>query len=260
VEQVTADDGVALAAAVEGPADAPVLLMLHSIGCDHAMWEPQRDALRDWRTIRLDLRGHGGSAAPDGDCSLERLARDALAVLDASGVDAAVVCGLSLGGLVAQQLAILAPERVRGLVLANTAARIGTAEAWRDRAMQVREQGLAAIADMAMGRFFSEGFRTQSPKVVEAFRARLLASSPAGYAGCCAALRDADLRPELPRIAAPTLVVAGALDVSTPPEQMRALAAGLANSRYVELDAAHLSNVERPAAFAAALLEHLESL
>lgn len=260
MQRVRTDDGVCLAVEVEGRPESPAVLLLHSIGCDRAMWRPQREALAGWRAIRLDLRGHGGSDDPAGDYSADRLARDALAVLDALQVERAVICGLSLGGLVAQQLALMAPERVRGLVLANTAARIGTAEAWRDRARLVQDEGLAAIADMAMGRLFSERFRADEPSTTAAFRERLLTMSPAGYAGCCAALRDADLRPELASMTAPTLVIAGALDVSTPPDQMRELAAALPDARYVELDAAHLSNVERPAAFAAALRQHLESL
>lgn len=257
--RVTASDGAALFVADDGPADAPAVVFLHSIGCDHGMWAAQAATLTGWRTIRSDIRGHGRSDAPEGDYPLARLAEDVTDVLDSRDVERAVICGLSLGGLVAQQAALAAPSRVRGLVLANTAARIGSAEAWTQRAALVRAEGLGAIADMAMGRFFSEAFRAAHADEVARFRDGLLAASPAGYAGCCAALRDADLSGEVGRIATPTLVIGGALDVSTTPEQTRGLAAAIPGAAYVELDAAHLSNVERPEAFSAALAQHLES-
>lgn len=256
-----ADDGIELACRLEGPHGAPAILLLHSIGCDGSLWDDQAAALAaDRRVLRPDLRGHGGSGAPPGDYTLQRLADDAVAALDAAGVAEAVVCGLSLGGVVAQAMALRASARVTGLVLANTAARVGSAEAWTQRAHAVRAEGLAAIADMAMARFFSERFRAERPQVVAGFHARLLASSAAGYAGCCAALRDADLRSEVGAIRAPVLVLAGAQDVSTPPEEMRALATALPQARYVELDAGHLSNVERPAEFTTALRSFLETL
>lgn len=257
--RVTASDGAGLFVSDDGPREAQALVFLHSIGCDHGMWAAQAEALDGYRTICLDLRGHGASDAPAGDYTLDRLAGDVAEVLDALKLERAMVCGLSLGGIVAQALALNAPGRVAGLVLANTAARIGTAEAWADRAALVRAQGLGEIADMAMGRFFSDAFRAGQADVVAGFRDGLLATSMQGYAGCCAALRDADLRAEIGRIAAPTLVIGGALDVSTPPEQTRLLAASIPGAAYVELDAAHLSNIERPEAFTAALGKHLES-
>ena len=261
MESVITDDRVRVSVRAEGPGGAPALLLLHSIGCDHAMWDAEAQAFAtDFRVLRPDTRGHGGSDAPAGDYSLERLADDAIAVLDAAGVGRAVVCGLSLGGLTAQAVALRRPERVAGLVLANTAARIGSADAWSQRAALVRGEGLAAIADIAMERFFSDAFRAVRPQVVCSFRAGLLAMLADGYAGCCAALRDADLSAEVAAVAAPTLVIGGARDISTPPAQTEALAASIPGARHVLLDAAHLSNVERPEAFAAALRNHLETL
>jgi 3-oxoadipate enol-lactonase len=256
---VTASDGARLFVAEQGPCDAPALVLLHSIGCDHAMWDGQASALGRRRIIRPDIRGHGRSDAPAGDYALDRLAEDVADVLAALDVGEAAVCGLSLGGVVAQALALKAPSRVRGLALANTAARIGSAEGWGQRAAVVRAEGLGAIADMAMARFFSDGFRAAHPETVGGFRARLVATSAAGYAGCCAALRDADLSAEVGRIAAPTLVIGGRLDVSTPPDQTRALARAIPGAAHVELAAAHLSNVEAPEAFSGALAKHLES-
>jgi len=257
--EFTADDGVKLAAGVYGPRGGEALLLLHSLGCDHHMWAPQIEALAPtMHILALDTRGHGGSAAPHGDYTLELLARDALALLDALGVARAHVCGLSLGGAMAQFLAIHAPARVGRLVLANTAARIGSAEAWRDRAATVLERGMAAIADTTMARFFSPGFHAAHPDMVAKFRAGLIATDAHGYAACCAALRDADQTADLPRIAAPTLVIGGTTDPSTPPDQASALAAAIPGARLSLLDCAHLSNIEQPDAFTAALRFHLE--
>jgi 3-oxoadipate enol-lactonase len=259
VERVVASDGCGLAAHVHGNAGRPAVLLLHSIGCDAGMWAQQAASLRDgYRVIGLDLRGHGASDAPPGDYTLERLGRDAAEVLDAVGAASVHVCGLSLGGVVAQWMAVHRPERMRTLTLANTTPRIGTPEAWSERAALVRREGTAAIADVAMGRFFGESFRKSEPEVVERTRARLLATSAEGYAGCCAALRDADLAADVGQIAAPTLLIGGRYDVSTPPEQIRALAGPIKGARYLELDAAHLSNLERPQAFTQALINHLE--
>lgn len=246
---------------IDGPADAPPLLFINSIGCDHTMWDAQAAALADrHRVIRYDARGHGASQTPAGDYSLAQLGGDTLVVLDAAKAPRADICGLSLGGLTAQWLAIHAPERVGRLALANTAARIGSAEAWADRMDRVRQGGVQAVADMAMERFFAQDFRAAAPATVAEFRRRLIATPVDGYVGCCAALRDADLRPLLGRIAAPTLVIAGARDASTPPAQAEELAGGVAGASLVVLDAAHLSNIERPAEFTAALRQHLEAL
>jgi 3-oxoadipate enol-lactonase len=245
---------------VDGPADAPALLFINSIGCEQAMWDAQAAALAGrFRVIRYDARGHGGSTTPPGDYRLADLGRDALTVLDAASVERAHVCGLSLGGLTAQWLAIHAPERVERLVLASTAARIGTAQGWRERIELVRHGGMDGVAELALGRFFCERFRLGHPQAAAAVRDQLLRTRVDGYAGCCAALRDADLCGEICSIVAPTLVMAGALDVSTPRSQGEALARGLKHARLQVLDAAHLSNIERPGEFTAALRDHLEA-
>ncbi|MCR5872738.1 alpha/beta hydrolase [Phenylobacterium sp. J426] len=149
------------------------------------------------------------------------------------------------------------PHRVASLTLANTLPRIGDAEGWTARAELVRAQGLAAIADLAMARFFSPGFCVCAPGVVAAAHTTLLATSPEGYVGCCGALRDADLGRT--RLDLPTLIVAGTRDVSTTAEAMAEFAATLPDSYFVELDAGHLSNLEQPGPFNAALLSHLEA-
>lgn len=255
-----AADGTRLWAALDGPVDAPAVVFLHSIGCDHRLWRLQAEPLsRDRRVICPDARGHGRSDAPAGGYDLDRLGEDVLHLLDALRLPQADVCGLSLGGLTAQWLALRAPGRVRRLVLANTAPRIGTAEAWRIRAETVRTGGLAAIADLAMERFFSPSFRDTEPPVVDETRRTLLSTSAEGYLGCCAALEGADLTLETGAIQLPTLVIAGRSDASTPPEQLRRLAQSIPGASYLELEAGHLSNLEQPDEFTAALRRHLEA-
>jgi 3-oxoadipate enol-lactonase len=254
------DDGVSLWWTEDGPADAPVLLLANSIGSTIKMWAPQVEPLaRRLRLIRFDTRGHGRSDAPEGDYALDRLVRDMAAVLDAAGAVRAHVCGLSLGGAVAQAFALAYPDRIDRLILANTAARIGSADGWGQRIAAVRGGGMASIADMAVSRFFDAAFIEARPEVVAPVRAALIATPAQGYIGCCAALRDADLTETVAAIEAPTLVIGGVLDVSTPPVQTGALADAIRGARHRVLDAAHLSNLEQPDAFTDAVLVHLES-
>jgi 3-oxoadipate enol-lactonase len=257
---VTTDDNIRLNVATEGLGDGPTLLMMHSIGCDLTLWDPQLEALAGhFRIVRFDARGHGGSDAPKGDYTLDRLARDALSVLDAVGAESAYLCGLSLGGVTAQWLALHAAPRVNGIVIANTATRIGTAEAWQARGDMAIAEGMQALAPIAITRFFSEGFLAYSPEVADIFRQRLLTTAPEGYAGCCAVLRDTDFTGELGAIAVPTIVIGGTLDVPTPLSQAEELAQAIPDARLVALEAGHLSNVEQPAGFAAAIRRILET-
>lgn len=257
---VTTDDNIRLNVAIEGGNGAPVLLMMHSIGCDLTLWDPQIAALaEDFRIIRFDARGHGGSDVPKGDYTLGQLARDALAVLDSAAADSVYLCGLSLGGVTAQWLALHAPGRIKGIVIANTAARIGTAEAWQARGdMAIIGQGMRAIAPTAIARFFSERFLAASPEIADIFRQRLLTTAPEGYAGCCAVLRDTDFTGQLGAIALPTIVVGGTLDVPTPLSQAKELAQAIPGARLIALEAGHLSNIEQPEAFTAAIRQILE--
>jgi 3-oxoadipate enol-lactonase/4-carboxymuconolactone decarboxylase len=247
-------DGVRLYWRADGEADKPTLLLLNSIGVDMGLWDRVVPYLSPrFRLLRMDTRGHGASDAPAGDYSLDDLALDALAVLDAAGVERAAVCGLSLGGMVAMTLALRAPDRVRALVLACTSAEMDPA-AWRQRLDTVRAQGTAAIADVAMERFFSERFRRREPGVVATIRAGLLVMSADGYTGCCAAIRDMALAGRLGGIAAPTLVIAGDRDISTPFEgHGDRLAAAIPGAEVARLDTAHLPCLEAPAAFSAAV-------
>lgn len=254
----TTDDGCRLAYALSGPDGAPPLVLSNSLGTDRSLWDAQVEAFAaSHRLLRYDTRGHGASDAPRGDYSLRRLGDDLLAVMDHAGVARADVCGVSIGGLTALWLGVHAPGRVRRLVLANTAARVGSEAFWAGRMRVAREQGLGAIADVTMERWFTPAFRAARPDLVARMRATLLEVPPAGYLGCCAALRDADLHGDAGRVGAPCLVVAGRHDVATPPPAGEWLAATIPGARLITFDAAHLANVECAAAFTAAVDQFL---
>jgi 3-oxoadipate enol-lactonase / 4-carboxymuconolactone decarboxylase len=244
---------------LDGPDAAPVVVLAHSLGQDHTMWDRQADDLAvTYRVLRFDLRGHGASVVTPGDYSIEDLSRDVLALVDALGIDRFAFCGVSIGGMMGQWLGAHAAERLSHLVLANTSPRVADPAAMETRRQAVLAGGMAAVADAALGRFFSPSFPPRMPAVVAASRRTLLATDPVGYAGCCAAVRDMDQRLLAGAITVPTLVIGGNLDVSMPwADHGQVLAAAVANARTVRLEAAHLSNLERPRAFSAALLEFL---
>ncbi|QUD89187.1 bifunctional 3-oxoadipate enol-lactonase/4-carboxymuconolactone decarboxylase PcaDC [Phenylobacterium montanum] len=246
--------GVRLYWKLEGAAGKPVLLLLNSIGTDMSLWDRAAPhLLPQFRLLRMDTRGHGASDAPPDDYSLETLARDAQVVMDAAGVERACVCGLSLGGMIAMTLALQAPRRIEALILACTSPQMDKA-LWTQRVETVRTQGLAAIVDGAMARFFSEGFVSHHPEVTDTARAGLLAMNPCGYAACGAAIRDMDLIGRISAIQAPTLVIHGRQDISTPyAGHADQLLARIEGAQAAALDAAHLACVEAPTAFAGAI-------
>jgi 3-oxoadipate enol-lactonase/4-carboxymuconolactone decarboxylase len=246
---------------VDGDASKPPALLLNSLGTDTASWDrAMLYLLPHLRVIRMDARGHGASDAPAGEYSLELLAADAIAVLDAANVTSAVVCGVSLGGMIGIMLASTAPHRMSALIAACTSPHMD-GDAWRARIDAVRSGGMVAIAEMALGRFFSPGFAASHPEVVGSFRSGLLEMSGAGYAACSAAIRDMDLRPRLASINRPTLVIGGTRDVSTPfAENGRLIAEAVPGAAVSLLDAPHLAQVEAPSAFAASVLHFLRGL
>ena len=252
-------DGVRLAYRVDGPDDAPTVVLVNSLGTDLRMWDPQVALLsQSLCVVRYDCRGHGASAVPPGPYTIEQLGLDFLALLDTLQIERAHICGLSLGGLVALWAAAQYPERVIRAVFANTAARIGTEELWNARIDAVRMGGMAAVLDAVVSRFLSEGFRQLHPKTVRQIGEMIEATSPIGYTGACAALRDTDLREMIPAIHTPSLILAGALDESTPPSQARELHTAIVGSELVILqEAAHLSNVEQPEVFSKYVLGFL---
>lgn len=243
---------------LEGKPGLPVVVLSHSIGTDHAMWDLQvSDLLTHFQVLRYDVRGHGASDAPEAEYSIARLGDDVIELADALQIERFAFCGLSMGGGIGQWVAAHAPDRLTSLILANTSPTFGDPANWERRIEAVRKGGMAAIAEIAMQRFFSaESLAT----CIEAHTVRsvLLGTNPVGYIGCCAALRDTDLRGDLARIKVPTLIIVGDKDVSTPWQgHGELLARSIADSRVVRLPAAHLSNLERPRSFSAALLEFL---
>ena len=256
---VTLGDGCRLAYHLDGPPDAPVLLLSNSLGTTLEMWDPQLVAFTErFRVLRYDSRGHGASDAPAGAYSMDRLVRDAEELLDVLGIDQVHFCGLSKGGMVGQWLGVRAPGRLDRLVLANTAMYMGPPAGWQQRIDDVRREGMSMLAEVTAERWFTPAFRARAPETVTWVQSMLLATPPEGYAACCAAIRDMDLRPTAALITSPVLVVAGTADPSTPAERADELAAALrVEARVVRLEAAHLSNVEQPDAFTSAVLDFL---
>lgn len=246
-------------AVVEGPQDAPVLVLSPSLGATVATWEPQARALGGrFRVVRYDPRGHGRSPGPPGPYTLDDLAGDVVALLDRLGVEAAHFCGLSLGGMTGMALAAAHPERVRRLVLCCTSAALGPPEAWAERAATVRRDGAAAVAADVVARWFTPGFAAAHPQVVDRMRAMVAATPAEAYAACCEAIEHMDLGDALPRITAPTLVIAGREDPATPPEHAEAIARRITGAQIRVLSpAAHLANLEQPDTVSRLVAEHL---
>jgi 3-oxoadipate enol-lactonase len=245
----TTDDGCRLAYTIAGPASAPTVVLSNSLGTDRGMWAAQAVLAETFRVVTYDTRGHGESAAPPGDYPMTRLGQDVVSLLDGLGIRRAHVCGVSIGGLTALWLGVHARDRIDRLVLANTAARIGSRELWAARIETALAKGLDGLADAAMERWFTEPFRAAQPETIAAMRRTFRRTPVRGYVGCCAALRDADLRVTTSLVKAPSLVITGRQDPATPPEQGRWLAHTIAGARLEEFDAAHLPNIECAAAF-----------
>ncbi len=249
-------DDVRIHYEVAGDADLPPLVLSNSLGTSLEMWEPQMPALASrFRVVRYDSRGHGASDAPPGPYSIEQLARDVLGLLDRLSIPRAHFCGLSMGGCVGMWIGINAPERLERLVLANTGAKISTADQWNARIAAAERGGMASIAGGVIARWFPQRLLEQPTPMITRLRATLEATSMRGYVACCAAVRDMDLRRALPRIHVPTLVIAGSEDLPTPPSDARFLAEHIPGARYVELPAAHLSNIQAARAFTDAVVK-----
>ena len=243
---------------LDGATHAPVVVLSNSLGTNLAMWDAQIPALaQKFRVLRYDSRGHGASDVTPGPYTIETLGRDVVGLLDALQIPAAHYCGLSIGGLIGQWLGINAAKRFKSLTLCNTAARIGTIDGWNTRIASIKEGGIAPIANGVVSRWFTEDFAKREPTWVEAARQMLLHTSPEGYAATCAALRDEDLRESIAAIRTPTLVISGAQDAAVTAADGRFLAGKVPGAQYLELNAAHLSNIEAAEPFTAALLKFL---
>jgi 3-oxoadipate enol-lactonase len=246
---------------LEGPPGKPALILSHSLGADHAMWAPQMpNLLSHFQVLRYDTRGHGASDAPGGEYTIEQLGHDVLGLADALGIKQFAFCGLSLGGAIAQWLAIRAPERLTRLVLANTSPWFGPRSNWDARMKAVNEGGMAAIVDAVIGRFFSPETLASDPYAISV-RTVFLGTNPVGYLGCCTAARDFDSRESLSKIRLPTLVIVGDFDKSTPWEgNGEILARNISGAQVVHLPATHISNIECAHEFTAALTAFLGPL
>lgn len=246
---------------LEGPANAHVLVLSNSLGTDLHMWDEQMPAFsKHFRVLRYDTRGHGQSLVTEGPYSIEQNGRDVLALLDALGIEQAAFCGLSMGGLIGQWLAINAPQRLHKVVVCNTAAKIGTPEIWNPRIETVLRDGadaMAALRDGSVARWFTEGFAASQPEKVEPIVGMLAQTSPEGYAANCAAVRDADFREQLAAVELPVLVVCGTHDAVTTPADGQFIASQIAGAQQVEFHAAHLSNVEAGELFTRRVLDFL---
>jgi 3-oxoadipate enol-lactonase len=228
-----------------GPADGPVLVFSNSLGETLSMWDPQTPVFqKQFRVLRYDTRGHGQSSVTPGPYTVEQLARDVLALLDELHIDRVYFCGLSMGGQTGMWLALNAADRFHKLVLSNTAAKIGSPEIWNPRIETVRKGGMKSISSAVMERWFSAEYRAKSPEVVASTKLTFEGANSDGYVANCAAIRDFDARDAIAGIKIPTLVIAGTQDVATTPAESHYLADHIAGARYVELSAAHLSNIE----------------
>lgn len=258
---MSTDDAPDLHYTLDGPEDAPVVVLSNSLGTTLGLWDGQVPALRErFRLLRYDIRGHGGSPAPPGPYGIPDLGRDVLRLLDELEIKRASLCGVSVGGMTGMWLGSEAPEKIDRLVLICTSALLGPKDLWNARIETATTKGMDALVDGVLERWVTAPFRSRDPETVEKLAGMIRACDPGGYAGCCAAIRDMDLRDRLPSIKAPTLVISGADDPATPPEHGRFIADSIPGARFAVVpDASHLANVERPAEITAHILDHLEA-
>ena len=245
---------------IEGRRDAPMLMFANSLGTTLDMWAGQTQALGEhFAILRYDTRGHGGSVATPGPYRIADLADDAIAIMDVLELPQINFCGLSMGGMIGLWLGMNAPSRIRRLIVANSAAQIPPAQLWNDRIAMVSDNGMAAIADTVSQRWFTADFIYRQPDTVNVIKRMIVDTPVEGYASCCAAVRDFDVREGMGKISLPVLVIAGDADPATPPKMTQEIANAIAGSRFESLPAAHLSNIECPVAFNRLLTDFLKS-
>jgi 3-oxoadipate enol-lactonase len=252
-------DGAPIHYRFDGRESAPVLMFSNSLGTNLSMWDAQVPSVAArFRVLRYDTRGHGQSNVTPGPYTIMQLGRDVVRLLDALEIERAHFCGLSMGGMTGMWLGVYAAPRVERLVLCDTAAKIGTAEIWNARIEAVRMGGMAAVAEAVIQRWFTPTFIAHAPDAIERTRQMILTTPPEGYVANCAAIRDMDQRETISRITAPTLIIAGQKDPVTTPADARYIVERIAGAQYVELDAAHLSNIEAAEGFTHALTHFLD--
>ena len=252
-------DGCPIHVEVDGPEHAPVLMLSNSLGTDLTMWDDQVGAFtKQFRLVRYDRRGHGKSGVLEGPYTMERLGKDALAIMDGLGIKKLNWCGLSMGGMVGMWLGANAPERIDKLILSNTSAYMGAApDLWNERIRTALTAGMPALVDATLERWFTKAFRERNPKVMARIREMVLATPPKGYAACCEGIRDMDQRESLQRIRAPTLIIAGRHDPSTTVEVAEFMQSRIPGAKLAVIDAAHIANVERPQEYSETVLKFL---
>jgi 3-oxoadipate enol-lactonase len=244
----------------DGPESAPVLVFSNSLGTQLSMWDSQIPELsKSFRILRYDTRGMGLSTTNGELHGIAGLATDLIELLDALSIPRAHFCGLSMGGAVGIWLGVNAPERFDNFILCNTAARIGAPDLWHTRIAKVREAGMAGLTEAILDRWFTKSFHQRAPEGIAAMRRMLLEANPEAYIACCGALRDNDQRETARRIKSRTLIIAGTHDAVTPPSDAHFLESQITGARYVELDAAHISNIEAAGNFTAAVQHFLTS-
>lgn len=257
--RIATDDGIGLYAEADPDNGKPPLLFLNALGSDHTMWDAQMPAFREhFRILRFDDRGHGQSETAETPYTIDRLGRDARGVLEAFDVDSAHIVGLSKGGMTAAWLGANAPDHVEKIVISSSSPHIPPREMWEGRANTARNEGVEALVDAVIGRWFTEDFRTHQAETIARIRAMILRTSDAGYAACCEALAEMDLRDDLELIPVPTLVICGDSDAGAQPAKTREWVSTIEGARLeVIRKAAHLTNVEQPEAFNKLVLDFL---
>ncbi len=254
-------NGITINYQLDGKEGAPVLIFSNSLATTLGMWDPQVARLEDrYRILRYDNRGHGGTPPVPGPYTIGTLAQDVVGLLDALGIAKASFCGLSKGGMVGQWLGINAPDRVERLVLSNTASHFPDKEMWRDRLEMAKGQGITAIAEASIRRWFTPGYlaRKDTAPTIDWVRRFINETTLEGYLACSVAIRDMDFRAELPQIRVPTMVINGEKDPATLPEYGELIAAKVPGAKLAVIaDAAHLSNIEQPDAFTETLVGFL---
>ena len=243
-----------------------VLIFSNSLGTDLSMWEHQVDILsHHFNILRYDSRGHGQSIDLENqtpkepyEYDIDTLGQDVLGLVDYLKIEKAHFCGLSMGGLIGQWLGINAPDRFEKIIIANTAAKIGNEEGWNQRIQYVKENGLESITSATAERWFTESYKTQHPEIIKQVLDNFVKTNLAGYAACCAAVRDADFRSELHNLEVPTLVISGSKDAVTTVEDAKFLVKRIPVASHVSLSAAHLSNIEKGEEFSKLILNFSE--
>ncbi|MCF8104426.1 MAG: 3-oxoadipate enol-lactonase [Desulfohalobiaceae bacterium] len=245
---------------LDGPEEGPVVMLSNSLASDLSMWDAQIPGLIEagYRVLRYDSRGHGQSAVPEGPYSMEMLAADAAGLMDRLGLDRVDFCGLSMGGMVAQMLGSHYPQRLRTLVLSSTSAYAGPPENWDERIILVQKQGLQAVVDATIDRWFTRAGQEEMPLEMARVRNMILNTPVQGFCACCQAIRDMDQRDSIRSISAPTLVAVGEHDPGTPVSAAEFIHGQIASSQLkIFPGAAHLVNVEKADEFTRALLDFL---